>query len=463
MLPSLGYFGGTWVDRIDLPYRQYLTKLHIQRADSANDFLNLHGVLARREGKVVQFGASDITIRQSTVREANNYNPQGLSSLENLHTLKEVNPWWEVTLTHPTRIDAFQIFNRPDCLGIRSRALRVTATNDSDERSVLYDSTSKIFLQQTIDQLQMLAGGLISEEPITSLSKARKWRDDAVNAIASRLRQGAPLLDRTLRNALCALIPTRRPSNNWTHLQGDDWFLLAYVLCSQEHMLPGSRSSYKNYELVLPTTNHLERLESEFDSATRAIGARPMQLLSHGVSELGQLRSRLPEIRRLISELHHDLEDEPNELFAAYGTLLGGIRSGAIIDHDDDFDVFVTIAATTREAFDKELSRILHRLTTAGWKVHRNGTYLNSHISKPGTNAQIDLFGLWLNEDTAVAHMDGMKLRNMPSSWFDKGELLDIDGIKIHAPLHAEQFLELRYGPTWKTPDKYHDWRCKLN
>ena len=220
MLPSLGYFGGGWVDRIDLPYRQNLTKLCIQRVDPANDFLNLRGVLARREGKVVELNDSEITIRQSTVRAANNYNPQGLSKLENLHTEQEVNPWWEVSLAQPTRVDAFQVFNRADCLGVRSRALRVTATNESGNRAILYDSTSRSFFQETIERVQVLAGGLIGEHPVNSLAAARKWRNNTVAAIAARLRQGAPLLERDMRNALCALIPTRRPTDEWTNLQG---------------------------------------------------------------------------------------------------------------------------------------------------------------------------------------------------------------------------------------------------
>ena len=101
--PSLGYFGGNWFDRLDVHHGGLITRVTIERADTTADFLNLRGVLARQSGQLLQFDSDQIEIRQSSVRRENNFQPQGLSSLENLHTMRETNPWWQVRLSAPAR------------------------------------------------------------------------------------------------------------------------------------------------------------------------------------------------------------------------------------------------------------------------------------------------------------------------------------------------------------------------
>lgn len=460
--PSLGYFGGNWFDRLDVHHGGLITRVTIERADTTADFLNLRGVLARQSGQLLQFDSDQIEIRQSSVRRENNFQPQGLSSLENLHTMRETNPWWQVRLSAPTRVDAFQIFNRADCLGMRSRAIRLTIHDEHQQQRVIYDSTTIAHRRGVLKDISTVAGGTLDEAQVVDLADARRWRNNAVRAICEQIRRGMPIPDRPLRNALCSLLPTSRPSNNWDALQGDDWFLLAYILCVQVDQMPGSRSAYRNFEFVLPTREHLERLDSEMGDVARSIGTKPMQLLRHGISPVGELREKIPQLQTLVQDLSNDLQKYKTDVMAAYGTLLGGIRNGRLIDHDDDLDIFATVRARTRAEFDDNLNSLRNYLRELGWNVTPNGKYFNSHITKPGYNATIDLFGLWVNGSTTIGHMNNMNLLEMPTVWFEKGENLIIDGINIPAPKCAEEFLRERYGPNWRTPDKYHDWRWKL-
>ncbi|WP_231445203.1 discoidin/SUN/FTP domain-containing protein [Brevibacterium zhoupengii] len=461
--PSIGYFGGNWFDRLDLPHHGTIARVTIARTDNEADFLNLRGILARKSGKVVHLDDDQIEILQSSVRKENNYLPQGLSSLENLHTMREKNPWWQINLKEPIQIDALQIFNRADSLGLRSRAIRVTIEDAESKECVLYDSTSKAHRATVLDDVSAIAGGDVANEEIQNVAEARRWRNNTVRAVVERVKMGMPLPNRAVRNSLCALIPTKRAPNSWHELQGDDWFLLAYILCAQVHEMPGARSAYRNFEFVLPTREHLERLESEINRATKSIGASAMQLLHHGLSPKGELKKKLPELRRLVKDLASDLHSyNQSTLLAAYGSLLGGVRTGHLIEHDDDFDVFAPIHASSKAEYITKLDELRDYLKGRGWNVHANGQYFNSHVTKPSVTANIDLFGLWINDRIATVHMENMKLREIPSEWFETGNSISIDGIKIAIPKHAEDFLSLRYGSNWRHPDKYYDWRWKL-
>ena len=55
----------------------------------------------------------------------------------------------------------------------------------------------------------------------------------------------------------------------------------------------------------------------------------------------------------------------------------------------------LTVRARTRAEFDDNLNSLRNYLRELGWNVTPNGKYFNSHITKPGYNATIDLFGLW--------------------------------------------------------------------
>src|SRR5699024_10966104 len=103
------------------------------------------------------------------------------------------------------------------------------------------------------------------------------------------------------------------------------------------------------------------------------------------------------------------------------------------------------------------------RFYTLNYDEPLNGKVKNSHIWNGDEGPKLDLFSVWDDGVVAWTHMDKMKWRYIPRKWFLDHSPIEVDGIRMEASEHAPEFLEERYGPNWRTPDKYHDWRWPLN
>ena len=139
--------------------------------------------------------------------------------------------------------------------------------------------------------------------------------------------------------------------------------------------------------------------------------------------------------------------------FAAYGTLLGAVRSGRLIGHDHDADIaFLSDAQhpadLARDSF--ALQRFLHR---HGWDARRGGNaFLTVHVQLPsGASSHIDVF-------TAHHLGDMLYLERWVSGPVRRHELLPLgevvlEGQPLAAPRDPPALLAATYGPGWATPD----------
>lgn len=463
MLPSMGFFGGTWADCLALPYDGTLTRLRVERASENPGFLNLKGILLRKNRRPAVVDDVDLVISQSSERPENNLAPQGVTKLTGIHTLKEVGAWWQVESRGGVLTDQILIFNRPDGMGIRSRELRVTAWNDLGQKTILYDSLSTGHLRETLCRIEHFVGGQVSEVTIDSVARARQWRSDAVGRIADLVRRGELQVSARTWLAMAALLPTKRGQHPGDDLEGSDWLVLAYGLCSQLQRDARSRSGVQAYARVLDTVARLDRLEVEFDRATTALDTPPMHHVRHGIEFRGQLRNRAPQISEAVERLSTDLLPGGLVPLLAYGSLLGAVREGHLLAHDDDFDVFVTLGASTEDEFHERRREMHSALEARGWTVELNGKFKNSHIWNSEVGSKLDLFSVWDDGVVAWTHMEKMKWRSMPRRWFLDHSPMEVDGIRIEASDYASEFLTERYGPNWTAPDKYYDWRWPLN
>lgn len=462
MFPSLGFFGGTWADCLTLPYDATLSQLRVERASGNPGFLNLRGILLRKSRRPADADESDLTVSQSSDRPESKLPPQRATKLTGIHTLKEVGAWWQIESKAGVRTDQILIFNRPDAMGIRSREVRVTAWDDRGHKSVLYDATSISHLRQTVYEVERFVGGQISEVRIDSVAKACQWRTDAVGRLAELVRRGDLRVSASTWLALAALIPTKRGQHPGGDLEGADWLALAYGLCAQIQRDTRSRSGVQAYARVLDSVARLDRLEVEFDRATAALGTPPMHHVRHGIEFRGQLKKKSSQISGLVERLTRDLLSEGLIPLLAYGSLLGAVREGQLLAHDDDFDIFVRIYASNENEFH-ECRRVMHRvLESKGWTVEPNGKFRNSHIWRDDAGVKLDLFSVWDDGSVAWTHMERMEWRSIPRHWFLEHSPIEVDGICIEASDHAVDFLEERYGSMWRTPDKYYDWRWPL-
>ncbi|QYJ02482.1 LicD family protein [Nocardioides panacisoli] len=139
--------------------------------------------------------------------------------------------------------------------------------------------------------------------------------------------------------------------------------------------------------------------------------------------------------------------------FLAYGTLLGAVREGEFIGHDNDIDLGYVSAArhpvdVMRESFRLERALehdglTVERYSGAGFKVLvRDGA---------GIARWIDVFGgFWHGDRLALM---GELLTPFRSEWITPLGSVRLAGETFPAPAVPERLLEAMYGPEWRVPD----------
>lgn len=134
-------------------------------------------------------------------------------------------------------------------------------------------------------------------------------------------------------------------------------------------------------------------------------------------------------------------ENNIDDWFVSYGTLLGLTREGSCIDGDDDIDICIN-KKHWQKVYDlgSELNMLYER-------------YVNENIiilKNTKNYTQIDFYCCEVNEQgDFIDTWEGVVWSNCYDS--DKKLIqIDFEDIKINTPLNAVNKLKLRYGSTWK-------------
>lgn len=140
-----------------------------------------------------------------------------------------------------------------------------------------------------------------------------------------------------------------------------------------------------------------------------------------------------------------------------YGALLGAVRVGGMIAHDNDADIGILkddwgklkqLRAAAQEA--GFALRFLKHLDYARAQVsHANRLHVCIfvwHEPKPG----------WLERPSYMRIDDQVgKGRGFPKAWVEDRSRISWEGIPVWAPADPVQMIEHRYGPTWRRPIKH--------
>jgi hypothetical protein len=137
-------------------------------------------------------------------------------------------------------------------------------------------------------------------------------------------------------------------------------------------------------------------------------------------------------------------------VFLYYGSMLGAVREGRVIGHDDDLDVAFLARGTTAEEVKAELAAAIRMLLGLGpgYLIQTLSGFFKLRTPEGGT---IDVFAAW---------HDGERLWSAWTTCLDcdpgiLAEMREIDfhGATVLVPKRAEDFLALKYGPGWRVPD----------
>jgi SAM-dependent methyltransferase len=217
--------------------------------------------------------------------------------------------------------------------------------------------------------------------------------------------------------------------------------------------------------LLGPRADEEEFVIHDFGGARRWSGevdtwGRPLRINKWGWFGI-ELRDRsdaekaaaLSDAQQLVSEL--DAWGTPAWIVG--GTLLGAVRNGRLIDHDDDIDL--AYLANSQDPHDVALEsfQIEHLLANLGWRTLRfTGAHFQAtRVRSPeAPGIHIDIFSAFFSDDliNQPFHIRGP---------FAREQLLPLrrvtlQGVDLPAPRDIDGWLTLNYGDRWRTPDPGH-------
>ena len=139
--------------------------------------------------------------------------------------------------------------------------------------------------------------------------------------------------------------------------------------------------------------------------------------------------------------------------FLAYGTLLGAVRDGRLIGHDNDIDLAYVSEHPHPVDVAREGMRVERVLREAGYTVRRgSGVRLNVRVKLHDRSLRgIDVFTAhWVDGVLYIPSDTGFRL--------PKETLLPLGEVSLHgrtmpAPARPEELLAATYGDDWRTPN----------
>lgn len=141
------------------------------------------------------------------------------------------------------------------------------------------------------------------------------------------------------------------------------------------------------------------------------------------------------------------------DAFLAYGCLLGAVRNGHMIGHDSDADLSYLSEYTHPFDIARESRQAAEKMRQRGWTVIQmsGGTFKVWVGQGSGTRVGIDVFAAFFVDGTF--HVVPAVRGELPRSSVLPTSTVTLEGRSIPAPASPEHWLELTYGPTWRTPD----------
>jgi hypothetical protein len=413
-----------------------------------------------------------------------------------IHTEREVHPYWHIAFKTPVEIRKIEIWNRLGLWGSRSYGVCVSLglaggtvlhfDNTGAEQLLLRLGEFRTRLRDLLDRLSALP-----REPRAAVQASIGKIEAAASALvdaAGGILRGATLPTETLQQLRADLLGAVTSLN--APLQGPvlgevmvlsskvvEWLLdrtprpqgwtpseaemegLATILATRfiaDLRVASSVVIENDAFLADPAScKHIERRVNElYESATRNSAILPIMFRAHGMSG-AELKINASKYIASMKEIAGILEEMGYPAGICYGTLLGAVRNGEFIPHDDDVDMMMLVRSTNDEDMKAELKEIVRRLNDRQITASITAGFDFLKIKAPGAGKYSDVFPIIVKDDETVRmYMEQLKIRDVPRNCVLPFSTTEFYGEQFSAPALPQEFLEQRYGSDWRIPKR---------
>lgn len=185
--------------------------------------------------------------------------------------------------------------------------------------------------------------------------------------------------------------------------------------------------------------------------------AYPLSLGNHGMHQRLGTRDAA-EVLRQIAEVVDAIARLGWPVFVNSGTLLGLVRGGALLPHDDDVDLALILPVRSAAEMRDRREEFTRALSSAGltvaerpahWKIMRLGIPFDVFPGWVDDGGQLHVYP-YCNGQVAASEV-------LPCSPRAFGDAL------LMCPSAPERLLEVNYGPGWRQPDPTFKFDWKLS
>lgn len=191
------------------------------------------------------------------------------------------------------------------------------------------------------------------------------------------------------------------------------------------------------------------------DGSGTALAVNKWGHLGTALEDMGEHVQQL--ILERTAELITFLEQQGLSPFVVGGTLLGAVRDGALLPHDDDADIAYLSKHTHPSDVAHEAFGLGHRLTQAGYKIKRHSATHMQLLFQADAEATAPI-DYYIDVFTAFFTADG--LINQP--FHVRGEMREdqmlpfspvrIGDFEFPGPADTNRWLTINYDENWHTP-----------